>query len=177
MKKLLRNRKGMNVSEEMPNYIHRMIFTVIVIFSIYFLMRAFIMTSVQVGPLEASILANYPHLSEEGFSSVDPTTGRVYQGVIDTAKFTTAQLGELFSADKPQMVGRFLLNQTIIDYLLAKKDPVRAYSDEERYRLWQPIAQSGGRGEGRKTPYPDVRHVSTADGKSARLETVFIYSG
>ncbi|MBI2175831.1 hypothetical protein HYU40_00590 [Candidatus Woesearchaeota archaeon] len=172
---LLRNKKGDSTPDEMIGWIHRSVFTVIVALTTYFIIRAFIVTSIQVAPIEANVLMSYPHIHKDGFSKFDSTIGRLYPGVMDTSRFTTGQL-KLLKGEKPSIVGRFARNQTIIDYHLKKEEPVYAYTDFDRYKLWQPLAQSKAKGEGGKTPYAELRYVTLADGRGAIIETVMIAS-
>lgn len=177
LRSVLSDKKGDSTPDEMIGYIHRSVFTVVVALTAYFIIRAFIVTSIQVAPIEANLLMNYPHIHREGFSKFDSAIGRLYPGVVDANRFTTSQL-KLLKAEKPLIVGRFAKKQAIVDYQLKKEDPPYppAYTDQGRYVLWQPLAQSRAKGEGGKTPYAELRYVTLADGKGAIIETVMIAS-
>ncbi|HIG97900.1 TPA: hypothetical protein HA231_00540 [Candidatus Woesearchaeota archaeon] len=178
------NKSGSGMTgEEMVYWLVKVVFTVLVAVLTVSLIRAFIMTTVEVGPLESALLSNVPYFSENGFSAVDPVTGRVYIGMVDPALVSTATAEDIFKADKPVIIGRFVLNQTAVDYALHPEtgkvgcsEPGVASTDSERYRLWQPIAMAAGRGEGGKAAYPEARYVATVDGKGAIMQTVFISS-
>ncbi len=171
---MFRNKKGDSTPDEMIAQIHRSVFTVIVILTTFFIIRAFIVNNINVALVESDVLTNYPHFYKGGFSKLDEQTGRLYPGVVDLVRFT-AELKPL-KVEKPLIVGRFAKSQTIVDYQLKKEDPLYAYTDEERYVLWQPIAQVKGKGEGGKTPYAELRYVTLADGRGAIIETVMIAS-
>ena len=172
----LRNKKGDSTPDEMIGYIHRSVFTVIVALTTFFIIRAFIVTNINVASVESSVLMNYPHIYKGGFSKFDSQLDRLYPGVIDSGRFTTGQL-QFLKVQKPSIIGRFVKNQTIIDYQLKKEATMTpAYTDPERYALWQPLAQSKAKGEGGKTPYADLRYVTLADGKGAVIETVLLAS-
>ncbi len=181
---ILRSKRGASgTGEEEVYWIPKMIFTIAVAFLTFFIIKAFIATTVNVGGLESALLTNFPHFSKDGFSKFDDKAGRVYAGVVDELKFTTARMERIFKMEKPLIIGRFVLNQTAMDYMQNKQpvkvacaEPGVACTDRERYRIWQPIAQLSGKGEGGKTPYSEVRYVATADGKGAVVETVFIAS-
>lgn len=172
----LRNKRGDSTPDEMIAQIHRSVFTVIVILTTFFIIRAFIVNNINVAPIESDVLTNYPHFYKGGFSKLDTQIDRLYPGVVDLERFT-GQL-KFLEVEKPLIVGRFAESQTIVDYQLPgeKEDPLYAYTDEERYVLWQPIAQVKGGGEGGKTPYSELRYVTLADGRGAIIETVMIAS-
>ncbi len=174
---MLRNKRGDSTPDEMIAQIHRSVFTVIVILTTFFIIRAFIVNNINVALVESDVLTNYPHFYKGGFSKLDTQIDRLYPGVIDMNWFTTDRL-KLLKVEKPLIVGRFAKSQTIVDYQLPgkKEGQVYAYTDEERYMLWQPIAQVKGGGEGGKTPYSELRYVTLADGRGAIIETVMIAS-
>lgn len=182
---IFRSKKGASgTGEEEVYWIPKMIFTIVVAFLTFFIIHAFIATTVNVGGLESALLTNFPHFSKDGFSKFDDKTGRVYSGVVDESKFTTARMERVFKMEKPLVIGRFVLNQTAMDYMQNKQpvkvactEPRVACTDHERYRIWQPIAQLSGKGEGGKTPYGEVRYAILAEnGKGVVVETVFIAS-
>ena len=171
------NKKGFTISYKMIMWIPRFFFTVIVIALTFYIISAFIITNTNVSGPESSILMNVAHYSPDGFSAFDATTGRVYPGIVDNSRFTTAQLGQLFKQDKPAIVGRFTEKQAIVDYFISPKpDVMAAYTDETRYLRWEPIALVNAKGEGSFAPYPEIRYVAIKDGNGGVLETVFIAS-
>ena len=174
------NKKGFAISYKMIMWIPRFFFTVIVIALTFYIISAFIITKTNVSGPESSILMDVAHYSPGGFSAFDVTTGRVYPGIVDNSRFTTAQLQQLFQQDKPAIVGRFTEKQTIVDYFISPQDEVIRYADGTpdgaRYLRWEPIALVNAKGEGSFTPYPEVRYVAIKDGSGAVMETVFIAS-
>ncbi|MBI2580770.1 hypothetical protein HYV85_03080 [Candidatus Woesearchaeota archaeon] len=181
---MFRSKKGSSgTGEEEVYWIPKMIFTIAVASLTFFIIKAFIATTVNVGGLESALLTNLPQFSKDGFSKFDDKTGRVYPGVVDEPRFTTARMERIFKMKKPLIIGRFVLNQTAMDYMqnrqqvkVACAEPRVACTDSERYRIWQPIAQVRGKGEGGKTPYSEVRYATLANGKGVVVETVFIAS-
>ncbi len=173
---MLRNRKGFAISYKMIMWIPRFIFTVLVLSITFYVILSFIKTATNVSEAESNILTDAAYYSGVAFSYADPSTGRVYTGVIDPSNFNDAGLKKFFDYKKPLTVGRFVKKQNIIDYFLSPGGKDGTYTDKARYEFWQPIAQAAGKGEGGKTPYAEVRYVATADGKGAVVETVFIAS-
>ena len=175
LRSFLRNKRGDSTPDEMIGNLHRSVFTVIVALTTIFLIRAFIVTNIQVASLESNVLINYPHIHKDGFSKFDSQLDRLYPGVIDMNRFTTGQL-KILKVERPLIIVRFAKNQTIIDSQLKKEEPLYAYRDLGKYQTWQPLAQSKAKGEGGKTAYSEVRYVTLADGKGAVVETVMIAS-
>lgn len=178
------NRLSLNKRGDLPIPGYKLImwmpsffFTIIVIAMTFYVIFSFIITATDVSQAESKILAAAAYYSEKGLSVTDAETGRVYTGLIDESKFTSSQLEALFKQDRPLLVGRFVKKQQAIDYMLKPEADTAIYTDETRYKLWQPIAQAEGEGEGSKTPYPGVSYVATSDGSGAVVETVFIASG
>ena len=97
---------------------------------------------------------------------------------MDSSRFSTAQLSQLFASDKPPLTaGRFVRKQVVVDYFISQQaDGLPAYTDETRYLRWQPIARANAKGEGSKKAFSEVRYVAMKDGGGAILETVFIAS-
>ena len=174
---LRENKKGFAISYKMIMWIPRFFFTIVVISVTSYIILAFIVTKTNVSEQESNILSGAAHFSKGGFSYSDAKTGRVYTGVVDSAKFSTAQLGQLFATDKPPLtVGRFTRKQAIVDYFIRQQPDTEIYTDEARYLRWQPIAAVKARGEGSKKAYAEVRYVAMKSGEGAILETVFIAS-
>ncbi len=182
-KRFLEDKKGFAISYKMIMWIPRFFFTIVVISVTSYIILAFIVTKTNVAEQESNILIDAAHFSKGGFSAFDKVTGRVYPGVIDSldsSRFSTAQLGQLFASDNPPLTaGRFVKKQVIVDYFLgpqADADNHIAYTDKTRYLRWQPIARANAKGEGGKKPYSELRYVALKDGGGAILETVFIAS-
>lgn len=179
--RMMRSRKGFTLSYKMLMWVPRFLFAIIVIGLNFYVIYSFIVTRTNIYDAESKILAAAPYYSEKGFSVFDAETGRVYPGVIDAARFGNVK--GLLGKDKPLIVGRFVRRQMVVDYRLnPQPDSPTAYTDQERYERWQPIAQAGGEGEGGKTAYPDIRYAATLDPvtgkrKGSVVETVFIASG
>ncbi len=170
------NKKGFEVSYKMIMWIPRLLFTVIVVSLTFFVISAFISGTTNVSDVESSILMNSAYYAKSGFSHIDARTERAYPAVIEASKFSSAQIQALFKREKPLLVGRFVKRQAVIDDTIKKEEPVTAYSDEERFKLWQPIAQSGARGEGGMDYFSERRYVAASDGKGAFVEATFIVS-
>ena len=66
----------------------RLLFVIVVFFSIVFLARAFIVEKIDVFEIESKLLSHRIALSSQ-INYVDSDTGRIYVGVIDLGKFTS----------------------------------------------------------------------------------------
>ncbi|MBI2143631.1 hypothetical protein HYU17_00575 [Candidatus Woesearchaeota archaeon] len=179
---MLKSKRGISLSYKMFMWVPRFIYTIVVVATIFWVISSFIMTRTNVYDAESKILASAAYYSGNGFSKSDPDTGRVYTGVIDSESFSTKRLGDLLVNDKPLIVGRFVKKQAAVDYQLGQQPGQAIYTDKDRYERWQPLAQAGGKGEGSKAVYSDVRYAAVLDPATGRtagyvVETVFIASG
>lgn len=179
--KLLQHKRGLSLSDKMLWFVVDSIFTVIVIGLTFYVTMAFIQTRTTVSDAESRILENAAYYSPDGFSFSDSETGRVYAGIVSPGRFTDSQLKALFKSDRPHIVGRFTLKQAGVAQFTVPKPESTAYTDKDRYVRWQPLAQAGGKGEGRKMPYPAVGYAVTKDSISGKVsgvavENVFIAS-
>lgn len=66
----------------------RLIFLIVVFFSVVFLARAFIVEKIDVTEIESKLLVDRIALSSQ-INYVDSDTGRTYVGIIDIGKFTS----------------------------------------------------------------------------------------
>lgn len=180
--RVVRNKKGFEVGPEMVMWLPRVVYTVIVIVLTFYIISSFISGTTDVSEVEAKVLINAAHYSRIGVSYADMDagggidTGRVYPGMVNPSKFNSLTLERLFKRERPLLVGRFVRQRTAIDGALSGKFPVAAYTDEARYKLWQPLAQAESKGEGRIGYNSELKYVATSDGSGAVVEATFLSS-
>lgn len=125
------------ISFEMLMWIPRILFLVIVMFSVVILIRSFVVEKVDVTELEANIFANRLLYSQNSISFVDEDTERVYPGIIDLTKFNSKEMESLllksiFYGDNNRKVGAKITLKNPEDNKDTSLFYNRAFYDEKR---------------------------------------------
>ncbi len=85
------NKKAI-ISFNVMNFIPKIIFLVVVVLSIVFIVKSFVVTDIDIRSAEAYVLINRIIYSPYGIAYYDKSIDRVYPGIIDLANFNTQRL-------------------------------------------------------------------------------------
>ena len=75
---------------EMLMWIPRIIFIIFIMFAIIFLVRTYVATVIDTSAIKANLFSNRIIYSANGISYYDESINRVYPGIIDSKKFSSA---------------------------------------------------------------------------------------
>ena len=121
----------------------RFIFLVIAFLSVVFVIRIFLLSEFKTEYLEGQTLLYNAFYTPDGFSYVDPSSGRTYPGIIDMERLHTARLDSAaFFTNNNHIAARFTLKTP--DGASFKE----AYMNEQYFKLKYPLAKTRQKGEG-----------------------------
>jgi len=100
-------KKGLSLT--VTQWIPRIIFLTIVVFSVLFLVRMHIRYNIEIPGLEADIFVSRLLYSPNGFTYVDPDTRRPYPGIIDLDKFNAETVVKAIDYGEDHIAARIML--------------------------------------------------------------------
>lgn len=135
--------KKSQISTLMTITIPRLLFLVIVLFSIVFLIRQFVVNNLNVQDVQAEVFADRILYSPNGILYYDSSLQRTIPGIIDPLKLKPDILDSLMDYKSKNFIAA---NITLFD---TKNNVVSSAAyNKESYLNWKPIAQSLLKGAG-----------------------------
>ncbi len=123
--------------------IPRMIFLIIVMFSIYFLIRAYVVSKLDVQDVQVDVFINKVLYSPNGISYYDRDLKRSIPGLINPSSITDDNLNKLADYDDSSFISAKI---QLIDN--DSKEITSALYNGETYSRWLPVATTGVPGPG-----------------------------
>lgn len=121
----------------------RFIFLVIAFLSVVFVIRMYLLSEFKTEQIEAEMIFYNAFYTPDGFSYVDPATGRTYPGIIDMERFYTARMDSaVFFTNNNHIAARFSLEAPSGNVFR------EAYMNEQYFTLKHPLAKTRQKGEG-----------------------------
>ncbi len=138
--KILKNKKGV-MTFDMLMHLPRIFFTLFVGAIIALLVLTLINVDTDIREKETYVIVDRLLYSEQGITYVDPDTGRVYPGIIDSKKFNEYTLEHIFT--NPNNI-HFAMELTLSTYDL---DRTIIYN-RRNYVIWEDVQETGAEGIG-----------------------------
>ncbi len=144
MKTKMHNKRAV-ISGEMLMVIPKVFFLIAILFAFIILVKALIVTEVDVKHIESSILVNRLLFSKNGISYYDESIERLYPGVIDFNRF------EEISKNNPNILDNEIITYGVDNPMIAakitlkqedKKDVI-AYYNKDKFDRWEPRVLPG----------------------------------
>ena len=143
MKKIRKISKKAQVSSLMTITIPRLLFLVIVLFSVVFLIRQFVVSNLNVQDVQAEVFIDRVLYSPNGILYFDSGPQRAVPGLIDQSRLKTEVLDSLMDYKNNNFIAA---NITLFD---TKNNIVSSAAyNKESYLNWNPIALSRLQGSG-----------------------------
>lgn len=136
----MRSKKGA-VAEDVLQYIPRILFLAIAIFSIVFLVRSYIVNSLDVKDVQAEVFMNRILYSPDGISYFDSDLQRIIPGTIDVTKFTDDTLNKLMDYKDDS----FIAAKLELSDAANKKIAMASYNGKT-FERWLPLRGETGPG-------------------------------
>lgn len=120
-------------------YIPRMIFLIIVLFSVVFLVRSYILENLDVKNTQAELFINRIYYSPNGISYYDTELKRAIPGIVDPKLITNENLDALMNFNDANFIAGKI---TLFD--VQSKAIASAVYNSQTYDRWKPISQQQG---------------------------------
>ena len=140
----MKNKRAITTFEILM-WVPRILFLVVVMFTVMILIRSYVATTIDTSELEANIFISRILYSPNSISYFDSDIGRTYQGVIDINKFKSQTADKflersVYYGDNNKEIGaKFLLR----DLSSNENNEVTIYYNEDFFREQEKIAGSG----------------------------------
>ncbi len=139
------NKKISQISQNVMEYITKIPFTVIVVFSIIFMIGAFVLTDINISEASTKVYSQVFLFSEHGISYYDKEINRVYPLIIDISDLnkTEEKINEYiyFGENNNKFAARITYH--IENYDLDKKE---IYYNKQLFELLEPLNKLEGPG-------------------------------
>lgn len=139
--KLTKLNKKAQESFSLLQTIPRIIFLIVVLFSIVYLIRTYVVTNLNVQETQSEVFMNRIIYSQNGISFSDELG--VNPGIIDPAKITNANLDAMMDYDEETFIAGKV---QLVD--IDGKEVASGVYNEKTYNRWKPIASVGVSGAG-----------------------------
>jgi len=152
-------RKGMQ-STDFILTIPRLIFTVVVVLTIVFLVRMFIVQEVDISDTQSKVFVKSLLYSPYAITYVDPETGRSYPGVIDLSLVKDDGLRDRIENSFRISTNRLLAAN--ITFFVENRTQFNKRSvlyNEPMYKRWKPLSKLDVDGEGGVDTYSESYYV------------------
>ncbi|MFC1691530.1 hypothetical protein ACFL0W_05110 [Nanoarchaeota archaeon] len=154
--KLLKNKKGF--MEEMIYSLGKILFLIIVFFSILLLVSQFTASDINTSKQEAFFFMEAIVFSPNGLAYHDPVTFRTYPGIVSLENFDSEKLSKGFHFVNNDFIAAKLQLFTTIDEKQEQLAEV-IYNEERFEKRWKDIAKIGLPGPGGIDSYLFERYV------------------
>ncbi|MBS3101013.1 hypothetical protein J4204_02685 [Candidatus Woesearchaeota archaeon] len=140
----MKNKRAITTFEILM-WVPRILFLVVVMFTVMILIRSYVATTIDTSELEANIFISRILYSPNSISYFDSDIGRTYQGVIDINKFKSQTADKflersVYYGDNNKEIGaKFLLR----DLSSNENNEVTIYYNEDFFREQKKLADSG----------------------------------
>ncbi len=133
--------KKAQMSFYMLNFIPRIIFLIIVLFSVIFLVRSYVVDNLNVQDVQAEVFVNKILYSPNGILYYDEDLKITVPGKINPSLLTNERLDALMNyRDESFIAGRLIL------FDKQNKKVVSAFYNEKTYNRWVPLIGQPGKG-------------------------------
>ena len=169
--------KKAEISGEVIYFIPRIIFLAAVLFAVVILVKSFILTTIDIRPVEAGILSNRLLLQKNGISYFDAKIQRVYPGIIDLQKFREIASSNPNILDTEAM--SYDSNNIISARMTLKiegQSDIVAYYNKDKFDKCEPRAITGIKGgSGSVSAFEKKLYVMAKDGKKTYPAILQLY--
>ena len=163
----MKNKKS-QVSEQVIWVIPEMIFLIAILFAYVILVKALIITNIDVREVESSILVNRLLFTQDGFLYYDDEIERLYPGIIVLNKF------EDIAKNNPNILDNEVMSYGSDNPIIAanitlkreNKEDVTIYYNKEKFDRWKPrVLRTVKGGAGSVEPFKKQRYVLVKEGE------------
>lgn len=140
--------EGEELGYEQIMFIPRIMFVIAIMLSIIFMVRYFMIYSVDIKNAESFVLVNRMLYSGDCIIYVDGNTNRPYPGIIDVNRFTSPQLDSCISYGERN---DYAAAQLLLQEIATEKNRT-VYFNKVGYDVWEPrLYYSGSGGAAKRT--------------------------
>jgi hypothetical protein len=137
----MKGKKAMGVGD-MGYWMVRILFVVLLLFSMYFVVQIYESKFLDTAETEAMIFKHYMIYNPNALPYRDPYSNRVYPGIVDVNNFNTARLDAAANFGKINN----MIAAKIVLFNMSGVVVADAYYNEERYYDWEPLTIGKGIG-------------------------------